>query len=55
MQWYVFGARAFGFLVPQNKMSTTEAVMTSTTASASTEGRLATTLQAQPEKPFHYT
>ncbi|KAK3709663.1 hypothetical protein QZH41_010988 [Actinostola sp. cb2023] len=57
MQWfvYVFGARAFGFLVLQNNMSSSEAVMTSSTASGSTESRLAASLQPQPEKPFHYT
>lgn len=57
MQWfvYVFGARAFGFRVPQNNMSSSEAVMTSSTASGSTESRLAASLQPQPEKPFHYT
>lgn len=43
------------FQVPQNNMSSTEAVTTATTASASTENRLAASLQPQPEKPFHYT
>ncbi|XP_031567579.1 RING finger protein unkempt homolog [Actinia tenebrosa] len=36
-------------------MSSSEAVMTSTTASGSTESRLPSSLQPQPEKPFHYT
>ncbi|XP_032221082.2 RING finger protein unkempt homolog [Nematostella vectensis] len=43
------------FLLPQNNMSSSEAVMTSPTASVSNESRLSLYNQTQPEKPFHYT
>jgi hypothetical protein len=59
MQWFVYvvvrARLVFGFPIPQNNMSLSEAVMTSSTASGSTESRLPASLQTQPEKPFHYT
>lgn len=57
MHWFVYvvmRARLV-FSRPQNNMSSSDPVMTSSSTIISSENKLAALSQTQPEKPFHYT